>query len=317
VKELKIRIDPRTDTFLLDHVVAGVPLLPTVMQLDLAARALPACGVGPEAPGGIVLRDIVVGAPVCFDRSGPRELHLVSRWCGPRQPEPGAVRCELRTRGEPAVHLTAVAERLLRPVRPARSPEARSQASRSPASRTGPLPCGPDLVYPPFFHGATFAVVGTFGRSAAGMAAQLAVGLPPLRWAAARTVLRPRLLELLLQCCGLWELADSGRMMIPAAIERVHWHPDSLAAGPEGPAVACVASRPGLSDGGRVFDGQVLGPDGSVLVTVAGYRTTDLGLVPDLGHATRLRRCLDAPRRPGLPAAGQAAAPPTAEAVAS
>jgi len=275
-----------------------------VMQLDLAARALLACCADPQAPAGIALRDVAVGAPVRFDRPGPRELHLVSRRCGPG---PDAFRCELRSPDEPAAHLTAVAERILRPVPPVRNPGAR--ASRRPG--------GPDLVYPPFFHGATFAVVGRFGRSAAGLHARLATGLPPLRWAAAGTVLRPRLLELLLQCCGLWELADSGRMMVPAAIELVHWHPDSLAsepAEPAEPAVACVVPRSGAGDG-RVFDGQVLGPGGSVLVTVAGYRTTDLGLVPDLAHAARLSGCLDAPYLAAMPAAGPAA-PLTAVAVA-
>ena len=29
------------------------------------------------------------------------------------------------------------------------------------------LSCGPDLVYPPFFHGSAFQVVGAFGRRAA------------------------------------------------------------------------------------------------------------------------------------------------------
>ena len=292
---MKIQIDPRLDAFLLDHVVAGAPLLPTVMQLDLAARVLPArCAhrEAPATPAGIMLRDVVVGHPVRFDRPGPRELHLVSRRCAPGRAGPEAFSCELRSPGEPGVHLTAVAERITTPVPPARSPGA--WASR--------LPCGPDLVYPPFFHGATFAVVGRFGRSPAGLTARLAPGLPPLRWAAADTVLRPRLLELLLQCCGLWELADSGRMMVPAAIERVHWHPGSFAVDPGAPAVARIGPRPGGGDGSRLFDGQVLGPSGSVLVTVAGYRATDLGLVPDLAHAARLRRCLDA-----IPAAEPAA----------
>src|SRR5271156_4530537 len=265
--KLKIRINPRLDTFLLDHVVAGAPLLPTVLQLDLAARALLACCAHqevPATPAGIMLRDVVVGHPVRFDRPGPRELHLVSRRCAPGRAGPEAFSCELRSPGEPGVHLTALAERITTPVPPARSPGA--WASR--------LPGRPDLVYPPFFHGATFAVVGRFGRSPAGLTARLAPGLPPLRWAAADTALRPRLLELLLQCCGLWELADSGRMMVPAAIERVHWHPGSFAVDPGVPAVAHIGPRPGRGDGSRVFDGQVLGPSGSVLVTVAGYRAT-------------------------------------------
>jgi Polyketide synthase dehydratase len=319
VAELKIQIDPLTDTFLLDYVVAGAPLLPTVMQLDLVARVLLACYADWRAPAGITLRDVAVGAPVRFDRPGPRELHRVSRRCGPG---PDAFRCKLRSPDEPAAHMTAVAERILRPV----------PAARNAGARASRLPGGPDLVYPPFFHGAAFAVVGGFGRSAAGLNARLAAGLPSLRWAAAGTVLRPRLLELLLQCCGLWELADSGRMMVPAAIELVHWHPDSLAAEtsepaepaepaePTDPAVACVVPRPGPGDGSRVFDGQVLGPGGSVLVTVAGYRTTDLGLVPDLAHAARLSRCLDAPyldapHLDAMPAAGPAT-PLTAAVVA-
>ncbi len=281
---MKIQINPRSDAFLLDHVVAGAPLLPTVMQLDLAVRALPASCAYREAPAGILLQDVVVGNAVRFGRPGPRELHLVSRRRAPIHARPEAFSCKLRSPGEPGTHLTAVVERTTTPVMPA----------RSPGAWAGRLPCGPDLVYPPFFHGATFAVVGRFGRSAAGLTARLAPGLPPLRWAAADTVLRPRLLELLLQSCGLWELADSGRMMVPAAIEWVHWHPDSFAVDPGGPAMARIWPRPGGSDGGRVFDGQVLGPSGSVLVTVAGYRTTDLGLPPNLAHAARLRRSLGA-----------------------
>jgi hypothetical protein len=264
------------------------------MQLDLAARALPACCAHREAPAtpeGILLRDVVVGNAVRFDRPGPRELHLISRRRAPVRAGPEAFSCELVSPGEPGAHLTAVAERTTTPVPPA----------RSPGAWAGRLPCGPDLVYPPFFHGATFAVVGRFGRSAAGLTARLALSLPPLRWAAADTVLQPRILELLLQCCGLWELADSGRMMVPAAIEWVHWHPGSFAVDPGAPAMARIWPRPGGSDGSRAFDGQVLGPSGSVLVTVAGYRTTDLGLPPNLAHAARLRRSLDAIPRPNRP----------------
>ena len=165
--ELKIQINPRLDAFLLDHVVAGAPLLPTVMQLDLAARALPACCAQREAPAmpeGILLWDVVVGSAVRFDRPGPRELHLVSRRRAPVRAGPEAFSCELLSPGEPGAHLTVVAERTTTPVPLARSPGA--WACR--------LPCGPDLVYPPFFHGATFAVVGRFGRSAAGLTARLA-----------------------------------------------------------------------------------------------------------------------------------------------
>jgi hypothetical protein len=304
-RKLKIQIDPACDMFLFDHVVAGTPLLPTALQLDLVARAVPPRSAGRHAPGGIMLRDVVVGPPVRFEGPGPRELYLASRRAGPGQPGADAMSCELRSPGEPAAHLTAVAERTMGPVPPAALDAWAAQ-----------LPCGPDLVYPPFFHGPAFAVVGRFGRSAAGFTARLASHLPPLRWAAAEMVLRPQLLELLLQCCGLSELAGSGRMMVPATIEWVHFHPGSFSTDPAEPAVARAVPRPGAGDGGQVFDGQVWGPGGSVLVTMAGYRATDLGLVPDLPYAARLRRCLDGPRPAALPAA-EPAAPLTADAVTS
>ena len=53
MKESKIQIDPELDTFLLDHVVDGSPLLPTVMQLDLVARGLLAgCAQRADRGGG-------------------------------------------------------------------------------------------------------------------------------------------------------------------------------------------------------------------------------------------------------------------------
>jgi hypothetical protein len=45
--------------------------------------------------------------------------------------------------------------------------------------------------------------------------------------------------------------------------------------------------RPG-PDRGRVFDGHVVTPTGSLLVRVTGYCTTDLGQAADLAHAVRL-----------------------------
>lgn len=287
-RQLKVQINPDVDTFLADHRVDGVPLLPTVMQLDLAARGLRAwtgSRAGTSPPAGLLLRGIRVGPPVRFGQPGARDLDLRCT------PMPGqtvtgqtALRCELRSPGQEAPHLTVIAERTSRP----------APRALGPAGRAG-TPCGPELVYPPLFHGPAFQVVAGFGRAGTGLAAVLAPALPPVSWASEPTVLRPQLLELLLQCCGIHELASTGRMMVPAGIEAVHWHPESLAAGDLSRAMAVVRPRPGPGQQhpGRVFDGQVVAPGGTVLVTVTGYQTTDLGRPPDLPHAARLARCLD------------------------
>jgi Polyketide synthase dehydratase len=281
---LIIQIDPEADTFLLDHVVDGSPLLPTVMQLDLVARGLLtwAADQGTGQPAGIWMRGIRVGQPLRFGLTGARQLELR---CGPAPsagPGSTVVLCELHSPGHATPHLTAFAK-----------PASQSAVQGPvPGGWAAGLRCGPDLVYPPFFHGPAFRVVGAFGRAGDSLAAVLAHGLPPLRWASEPTVLRPRLLELLMQCCGIAELAGTGRMMVPAEIEGVHWHHGSFGTGREVCAMAVAVPRPGQPDHDRVFDGQVVTPGGTVLLTVTGYRATDLGRPADLTHADRLTRCL-------------------------
>ncbi len=303
-RQLKVQINPDVDTFLADHCVDGVPLLPTVMQLDLAARGLRAWA-GSRAstsPAGVLLRGIRLGPPVRFDQPGVRDLDLLYTPAEATTRGHAALRCELRSPGQDAPHLTVIAERTAGPAPRALGP-----------ARWAGMPCGPELVYPPLFHGPAFQVVAGFGRAGAGLAAVLAPVLPPVSWASEPTVLRPQLLELLLQCCGIHALASTGRMMVPAGIEAVHWHRESLTGDDRSRAMAVVRPRagcglgPGQLDPGCVFDGQVVAPGGTVLVTVTGYQTTDLGRPPDLTHAARLARCLDshcAPARcgPGEPA---------------
>jgi hypothetical protein len=286
---LKIQINPEEDTFLLDHVVDGSPVLPTVMQLDLVARTLRAVEQEQEQPAGLLLRDITVGPAVRFDRPGPRDLDLLCTPEPSRGSAPPAWRCELRSPGHDAPHLVVAAGHA-----PGSAPWARSRGEWANS-----LSCGPDLVYPPFFHGPAFQVVGRFGREGGGLRAALAPGLPPLSWGCGPTVLRPRLLELLLQCCGLQELAETGRMMVPAGFETMHWHLASLAADDRTSAMAVAWPRPRRVNSGRVFDGQVVTPAGTVLVTVTGYRTADLGQPARQAYAARLSRALASQPEPG------------------
>ena len=60
--------------------------------------------------------------------------------------------------------------------------------------------------------------------------------------------------------------------------------------------MAVARPRSGPQNSGPVFDGQVVTPAGTVLVTVTGYRTADLGQAALRPHSARLTRCLDSPR---------------------
>lgn len=281
---MRIRIDPAEDDFLADHVVAGRPLLPTVMGLDLLVRA-----AAPEPAGSVVVSDVVVGPPVRF--SGVR---TVSAAASPASSFPGRDTdqvCTLTSVEAGDVHLSARVGSTVGQPPPASAVDAWTQD----------LPVGPELVYPPYFHGPTFQVIGGFGRCGSGFVAELAGGLPPLRWSSGPLQVRPRLLELFMQACGLVALAESGRLLIPWRIAGLSWFPDArrpAIGAVEQPAIAVVTAATRTDGLTNAFDGQLVDAGGRVLLTVSGYQAVDLGLPPDLQHAATLRRLLSTPTVP-------------------
>jgi hypothetical protein len=284
VDALRIRIDPAEDSFLADHLVAGRPLLPTVMGLDLLVRA-----AAPGPTGCVVVSDVVVGPPVRF--SGVRAVSVAT---SPAPAIPGRDTdqvCTLTSVESGDVHLRARV-----------GSTAGQPAPASSVDAWGPdLPIGPELVYPPYFHGPTFQVIGGFGRSGPGFVAELAGGLPPLRWSSGPLQLRARLLELFMQACGLVALAESGRLLIPWRIAGLSWWPDARRPAPgsvEQPAIAVVTAATGTNRLTDTFDGQLVDAGGQVLLSVSGYQAIDLGLPPDLRHAATLRRLLSTPTVP-------------------
>ena len=125
----------------------------------------------------------------------------------------------------------------------------------------------PDDVYAVYFHGPAYRVVGKAWRVPDGLAAAFATGLPPATVPAeAALVTSPRLLELCFQAAGLWELGTAERLALPTSIEQVSFL--QPAGEPEG-SRAVVRPR-----GDGRFDGDVIAPDGRVLVRLTGYQGT-------------------------------------------
>jgi hypothetical protein len=102
-----IHLDPLKDGFLGDHRVGGVPLLPTVMAVDLMARA--ALAGGPHARVALAdglearvaeIRDLQAGPPVLFDGDHGRDIEVLAV----RDAAPGrgpSFACRLRHAGHP------------------------------------------------------------------------------------------------------------------------------------------------------------------------------------------------------------------------
>ena len=265
---LLIRIDRTTDRFLADHQVAGRAILPTVMGLDLLIRAVGSC---PEGGAAIVVEDVEVGPPVIVD-STPVVVRAITD-----RDESGGWTCALTSAGGDA-HFTARVRTIVQ-----RPPH------RPPNQHSDGLGIGADQVYPPFFHGPTFRVISQFARADNGFVVRLNETLPALSWSSRPLQTRARLLELVMQGCGLIALADSGRLMIPFRITRLTWYRAALrpSSGRDAPALAWITDR-----GDDSYDGYVVDASGEALLDVVGYRSTDLGRPPDLASAGALRQKL-------------------------
>ncbi|MBM4022434.1 MAG: KR domain-containing protein, partial [Planctomycetes bacterium] len=71
--EVRFRLDPAADRFLIDHLQYGRPLLPAVMGAELLAQAAIAAGVVATAAE---IRDFVVERPLNFPVDAPREVRV-------------------------------------------------------------------------------------------------------------------------------------------------------------------------------------------------------------------------------------------------
>jgi hypothetical protein len=242
------------------------------MGIDAMARA--ALG---DVPGsaGVAVRDVRVGPPVLCGEATPVPLDL--RVLG----GPETKSCQVTGPGG-VVHFSAAVSL---------GSGAIGLGAASPAGQVG-MRVTSGSVYPPYFHGPTFQVIAGAALHEGILVAQLATALPPLAWSTGSTVSSPDLLELCLQACGLWELATTGRMMIPSAVDQVIVSPRPRA----GTVEARVRARPALADGSSVFDGVVVDGSGETLLRVEGYRTVDLGLRPELEHVARIRGALGVDR---------------------
>ncbi|HET6346832.1 MAG TPA: 4'-phosphopantetheinyl transferase superfamily protein, partial [Myxococcota bacterium] len=268
---LSRRFDPVRDRGLDHHRIDGVPVLPGVLGVELMAQA-----------AGYVLgqrierlRDVRFSSPVKLFRDQPVEvrieavpdadgvaLTLVSFFAGPGGRQ---VRREHFTARAPRQQAgQAVLGKALDALEMARDPK---------ISR--------EEVYRRYFHGPAFQVlerVVSLGEN--GADARPATERP--EWVAglghSGFITQPFLREAAFQAAGLWEMAELGRMALPAGIEELH-----LGA-PVAPnaKVTVEARRRDSEPGGATFDVWVRDAEGRVVDFMHGYKTITLrDLAPD------------------------------------
>jgi len=248
------RLDPETQPFLRDHQIDGTAVLPGVMGLEAMCEA--------------ALERVEFLMPFKFYRGAARTITVLVQYAVDGEDILAHCRLEgsrtLHGRDEPEVttHFTGT-------VRLTSQPPAVADSRTVP-----PVPAdavGSEDIYHVYFHGPSYQVVGNAWRAQDILAGRFADGLPSAQDPPGLpTIVAPRLVELAFQTAGLAEIAQFERMGLPSRIDRLELK-RSQNGEPEG-STALVAET-----GDGAFDVDVTDEEGTVMLSLQGYRTNPLG----------------------------------------
>ncbi len=255
-------LDPKEQSFLFDHQIDGIPVLPGVMGLEAFAEAalhlLPGWRV--EA-----VENVDYLAPFKFYRNEPRTVTIVAAI----SPQEAGLVAECRLLGsrllanqsEPQVteHFSARVRLTKLPPTTVSQPALEQLTGKVIEAKE---------IYRLYFHGPAYQVVKRAWWDGRRMISLKAKGSRNNHHPSEQpTVLAPQLIELCFQTAGLWEMGVQGRMGLPRQIDRVTFN--RMENGAAHDLYAVVTPR---SADGR-FDGDVVDTKGNCYLQLRGYGT--------------------------------------------
>jgi hypothetical protein len=136
--------------------------------------------------------------------------------------------------------------------------------------RTAPE-IGREAIYRVYFHGPAYRVLDRVESAGENRVIGCMTGQLPLDTTDAKhgSLVGPRLIELCFQTAGVWEIGKTGRLALPAGVDRVIVRDPSAGSGPLVAEVTAQGSDDNLTFSARVRDGA-----GKVHVEIEGYRTS-------------------------------------------
>ncbi len=266
--EVETTLDPNEQPFLYDHAIDGTPLLPGVMGTETFAEL--ASLIAPDYHVTAV-SDVEFESPFKFYRMEPQTLYLNAA-IAPAANGDLIARATLRSVRQPNANM---------PVQEKTHFTATIHLSRTPVDQPAiafeppvldSLTTTAETLYKVYFHGAAYQVIERGCVGADNAVTLLRDPLPPnSNPADAASLMHPRLIELLFQTAGMWDIKTNGTMALPLAIGSVtaYGSPDAAAGKRLYGVIQAV-------DNGAAFDGQVVDESGVVYVTLKGYRTVRL-----------------------------------------
>ncbi len=256
-------LDPRAQLFLDHHRIEGKAVLPGVMGIEgfaeIAMLGVPGFHV-------VSVEDMAFDAPFKLYRDEPRVATL--RALFRKEGDEVVADCSLvgsrtiagRADAQLTTHFTGR-------VRLGRS-EPEPARAEAPREGTGEV-MGAAEIYRAYFHGPAYQVLAAVWTEERGALGRLAEGLPPNHAPeSAPLSIEPRLVELVFQTAGIWEMRGSGRLALPARVDRL------LFVGRSAPRGALYARVRAGENGG--IDAEILDAEGRVRAVLRGYRTIAL-----------------------------------------
>ncbi len=268
------------------HRPGGRPLLGTVMGIETMARAARLLH-----PNGTLTRisNVRVGPPIILEDDQAAACISVSARVEQTGSDGTDVFCEVRPEAAGNAAEPCFSGRF----HISKSAPAPPDRALAPSIEQS-APLTKEDVYGAFFHGPWFQVVSRLLVHRDALTAAYAAA-PPEPSGCDRYEASPREIEFCLQTAGLFELAETGRMMIPRAIRRIElWNAAPVERAGGLIATARRSKEPALGSSQHSPEVHIEASDaeGRLFIRVTGYETEPLPFSADEASIARLRDLL-------------------------
>jgi hypothetical protein len=271
---LETELDPKTQPFLYDHALKGIPVLPGVMGIEGFSVAAKHIGsILASGKGGFEVReleDIRFLAAFKFYHKDARRITWIARAVRESSGLVVYVRLEssrvLKTGADE--HMLHFSGKVCLQPQETEVQEASAQAPNWNGSYTVKA----EEIYRLYFHGPAFQVLEGVQRSGNLVLGKLNKQLPAITSAGHALLSTPTLVELCFQTAGIWEIGKTGIMALPRSIQSLTLYRQTV----NGAAIYAEVS-PVLSGSGELyFDARVVDSKGRLYLELKEYRTSPL-----------------------------------------
>ncbi|MBP6802543.1 MAG: SDR family NAD(P)-dependent oxidoreductase [Chloroflexi bacterium] len=260
-------LDPKAQPFLYDHAMEGTPLLPGVMGTETFAQLAALLAPGYHVAA---VEQEEFSSPFKFYRLEAQTLWLTAVLT-PVRGGSLIAHTELWSRRDLGKAGQQEKRHFTANVRLTPTPLGKPDLTLTPPPAKE-MDITAEAIYNIYFHGPAYQVLERAkveGSQAIGL---LADNLPPnTQPAEAAALMAPRLIELVFQTAGVWQIRTHGEMALPAAIHSVTTFRQPEAA--NGRRLYAIVKA---LDNGAAYDAQVVDEKGNLYVIVSAYQTVAL-----------------------------------------